>query len=158
MLTSAPGATVLTWDPLLRLYETVGGGATARFAYDGGTIIAEYNASNAIRRRIVHGPGIEPALAEAGEPLVSYEGSGISTRLWYHADERGSIVALSDNAGVATAIQRYDEYGRPQAAPAARFGYTGQPWMYLVTNSWQAAVGGGVAGAIGDIRLAFKHD
>lgn len=30
--------------------------------------------------------------------------------------------------------------------------------VYLVTNSWQAAVGGGIAGTIGDARLAFRRE
>ncbi len=70
----------------------------------------------------MHGPGTD-------EPLVWYEGSGTSDRRSLHSDERGSVVALSDSAGNATAINRYDEFGIPGAANAGRFQYIGQTWM-----------------------------
>jgi RHS repeat-associated protein len=70
----------------------------------------------------VFGPGLD-------EPLVSYEGSNLSDRHWLHADERGSIVAVSNDSGAVTAINRYDEYGFPQGTLAAPFGYTGQQWI-----------------------------
>jgi hypothetical protein len=44
---------------------------------------------------------------------------------WLHADERGSIVALSDQSGNATAINRYDEYGIPAQGNVGLFQYTG---------------------------------
>jgi RHS repeat-associated protein len=65
----------------------------------------------------------------ADEPLVWYEGSGTSDRRWLHADERGSIVAVSDNSGSAIAINRYDEYGKPASTNLGRFQYTGQAWL-----------------------------
>jgi RHS repeat-associated protein len=46
-----------------------------------------------------------------------------------HADERGSIIAISDAAGNPIAINRYDEYGKPQAGNIGRFQYTGQMWL-----------------------------
>ena len=67
LLISATGGIALAYDPVLRLYQTSGGSAgTTRFAYDGTALIAEYNSSNAMLRRYVHGPG-------ADEPLVWYE-------------------------------------------------------------------------------------
>lgn len=73
-------------------------------------------------RRYVPGPGVD-------EPLVWYEGSGTGDRRWLHADERGSVIAVSDGAGTALAINRYDEYGIPQSGNAGRFQYTGQAWL-----------------------------
>ena len=52
----------------------------------------------------LNGPGSD-------EPLVWYEGTGTSDRRFLVADERGSIVAVTDSAGAALAINRYDEYG-----------------------------------------------
>jgi hypothetical protein len=40
---------------------------------DGADAIAEYNASNTLLRRYVHGPGVD-------EPIVWYEGAGVSDR------------------------------------------------------------------------------
>jgi RHS repeat-associated protein len=88
----------------------------------GAALIAEYDGSNALQRRYVHGPGVD-------EPLVRYEGSGTSDRHWYHADERGSIVATSDGSGAITSVNSYDEYGIPGGANTGRFQYTGQQWL-----------------------------
>jgi RHS repeat-associated protein len=120
-LISASGGVTLSYDPLGRLYQT-SGSATTRFGYDGINLIAEYNSSNALQRRYVFGPG-------TNEPLVWYEGTGTSTRRWFHADERGSIVATSDSSGYMSNINTYDEHGIPGASNSGRFQYTGQAWI-----------------------------
>ena len=53
----------------------------------------------------------------------------MTDRRWLHADERGSIVAITNAAGTAIAINSYDEYGIPGTANAGRFQYTGQAWL-----------------------------
>jgi RHS repeat-associated protein len=122
-LITGGGGNTLAYDPLGRLYQhVVAGGATIRFLYDGDAMISEYNGSSVLQRRYVHGPGVD-------EPLVWYEGAGTGTRKWWHADERGSLIALSDGIGAVTSVNRYDEYGVPQSAIAGRFGYTGQAWL-----------------------------
>lgn len=123
MLVSGPGSVTLSYDPLLRLYQTTGS-ATTRFAYDGHSLIAEYDGSSSLQRRYVHGPGVD-------EPIVWYEGTGTSDRRWLHADERGSVVAISDSTGnLVGGRNRYDEYGNLQGATiTGRFGYTGQAWL-----------------------------
>jgi RHS repeat-associated protein len=121
LLKTATGGVTLAYDPAMRL-DDVTGAATTRFAYDGLDMIAEYNAAGALQRRFVHGPG-------ADEPLVQYEGAGTSDRRWLHADERGSVVAISDASGNMLTINRYDEFGKPQATNAGRFQYTGQMWL-----------------------------
>jgi RHS repeat-associated protein len=123
MLTSASGGITLAYDPALRLYQTAGGSAgTTRFAYDGVDLIAEYDGSNAMVRRYVHGPGTD-------EPLVWYEGSGTSDRRSLHSDERGSVVAVTNGSGTITATNAYDEYGIPKSTNLGRFQYTGQTWL-----------------------------
>jgi hypothetical protein len=120
LLTSAPSSTTLSYDPANRLYQTAGGGTTTRFGYDGSQMIGEYNSANTLQRRYVFGPGTD-------EPLVWYEGTGTATRRYFHADERGSVVAVSDASGnMVTALNRYDEYGNAQGTLTGRFGYTGQ--------------------------------
>jgi RHS repeat-associated protein len=98
------------------------GTTTTRFLYDGAEMIAEYDGSNALLRRYVHGPG-------ADEPLVWYEGAGTGDRRWLLADQLGSIVAVSNGAGAASAINSYDEHGMPGPSNSGRFGYTGQAWL-----------------------------
>jgi RHS repeat-associated protein len=123
LLTSASGGVALTYDPALRLYQLSGGSpGTQRFAYDGQNLIAEYDGSHAMLRRYVHGPGTD-------EPLVWYEGSGTTDRRFLHADERGSIVAVTNSSGSALSINAYDEYGKPGSSNAGRFQYTGQAWL-----------------------------
>ncbi len=63
------------------------------------------------------------------EPLVWYEGTGTADRHWLHADERGSVVAVTNDSGAATAIDSYDEYGVPASGNVGRFQYTGQAWL-----------------------------
>jgi RHS repeat-associated protein len=111
---------MMTYDPLGRYHWIGSGGPVSWMQYDGGTIIEETN--GAILRRYVPGPGTD-------EPVVWYEGPTLTDRRWLHADERGSIVAVSNNAGGVIAINRYDEYGIPAATNIGRFGYTGQAWL-----------------------------
>ena len=90
--------------------------------YDGDQAIGEVGYDGVIKRRYVYGPGTD-------EPILWYEGSGTSDSRWLHADERGSIVAVSDASGNPLAINSYDEYGVPGSGNAGRLGYTGQAWL-----------------------------
>ncbi|WP_370374804.1 RHS repeat-associated core domain-containing protein [Maricaulis sp.] len=60
---------------------------------------------------------------------MQYAGASVSTRQWLLADERGSIVAVTDWSGASIQINSYDEYGAPASGNAGRFGYTGQVWL-----------------------------
>jgi hypothetical protein len=111
-----------SYDPLGRLRHTASGGVTRQFHYDGDTLTAEYDGANTILRRYVHGPG-------ADEPLVWYEGTGTAVRKWLIADERGSVIALANDAALATQINVYDEYGVSGPANQGRFQYTGQAYL-----------------------------
>jgi len=122
LLKTGPSSATLDYDPAKRLYQTVGSGVTTRFQYDGQSLVAEYNGSNTLLRRYVHGPGVD-------EPVVWYEGSVLNDRRWLHADERGTIVALSNGSGTSIAINKYDEYGIPASTNVGRFSYTGQTWL-----------------------------
>jgi RHS repeat-associated protein len=125
-LVSGPNMTTIGYEPsgnqILQLYQS-NTGADTRFGWDGDMLNMEINANGgAVLRRYVPGPGTD-------EPVVWYEGPGLADRRWLHADERGSIVAVSNNAGAAIAINRYDEYGIPAATNIGRFQYTGQAWL-----------------------------
>ncbi len=69
--------------------------------------------------------------------MLWYEGSGTGDRRWLHADERGSIIAVSNGSGTVTNINSYDgaegvaqpQYGIPGPANVGRFQYTGQAWI-----------------------------
>lgn len=121
-LVSASSGAQLTYDPLGRLWKSGTSAGSTQFLYDGDRLVAEYDAGGAMVRRYVHGEG-------ADEPLVQYDGAGVSSPRYLFADHEGSIVALSDVGGSVTAIDRYDEYGIPAAGNAGRFQYTGQVWL-----------------------------
>jgi RHS repeat-associated protein len=120
-LTSTSTGVSLKYDPLLRLQETVAT-TTTRFGYDGLDLIAEYNGSNALLRRYVHGPGMD-------QPLVWYEGTGTTDRRFLSIDERGSVIAVTDSSGNLITANSYDEYGIPGSGNIGRFQYTGQAWL-----------------------------
>jgi len=118
---TASGGINLNYDPVGRLHE-VAGSATTRFLYDGADMIAEYNTSGTVLRRYVHGPGV-------GEPLVWYEGSGTSDKRYLMADERGSVIGVTNSSGTVTQVNRYDAYGVPDSGNVGQFQYTGQRWI-----------------------------
>ena len=125
-LVSASGAknATLRYDPLGRLYETVGGGNTTRFLYDGDELVAEYDGSGTTLRRYVHGIGTD-------DPVVWFEGAGFGWSSMQHlrTDHQGSIVHVADYNGNVIAINAYDEFGIPKAGNLGRFQYTGQAWI-----------------------------
>lgn len=121
LLVTRSGGAALIHDPLMRLYQTNADGNTW-FTLDGAEIASEHNSVGLVKRRYVRGPGMD-------EPIVWYEGAGTSDRRFLHADERGSIIAVSDAAGNPIAINKYDEYGVPAPGNLGRFQYTGQAWM-----------------------------
>ncbi|AMG72867.1 YD repeat protein [Sphingopyxis granuli] len=114
----------LRYDPLGRLYETVGGGLTTRFLYDGDELVGEYHAAGTLQRRYVHGASVD-------DPIIWYEGASVATTALrrLRANWQGSIVAIADDAGAALAINGYDEWGIPSATNSGRFQYTGQAWL-----------------------------
>ncbi len=109
-----------TYDPAGRLAQ-VAGSETRAFLYDGPNLIGEYQGGGIVAR-YVHGPG-------ADEPLMAIQ-NGVTS--YFVADERGSIVALSNPSGVQ-GVQAYDEYGRAfqtsGSSGVGRFGFTGQTWF-----------------------------
>ncbi len=109
----------MTYDPLGRLAKTTVGAAVTAFLYDGADLVAEYNSTGTLVRRYVHGPAVD-------EPLVWYEGSGTTDRRWLHADERGSVVAVSNSSGASIATYSYGPYGETANWSGSRFRYTGQ--------------------------------
>ncbi|MCA1748504.1 MAG: hypothetical protein LC634_02865, partial [Sphingomonadales bacterium] len=118
-------AFALRYDGKGRLQRTSGGGSSTNYyVYDGDQLVAEYTGSGNVRRRFVHGAGVD-------DPLVWFEGASTaaSNRQYLLADERGSIVGVSNNSGTVTTINVYDDWGIPGTGNAGRFGYTGQIWL-----------------------------
>ena len=121
-LVQASNGAELRYDPLGRLFQTSGGGKVRQFLYDGDQLTLEYDGSNSLIRRYVHGPGED-------DPMLWYEGAGLGDRRLLFADQQGSVVGVSDPSGNMLAINSYDEYGMPAAGNRGRFQYTGQAWI-----------------------------
>lgn len=124
-LVSASGAisAQLRYDPLGRLYETNGSAGITRFLYDGDELVAEYDTANTILRRYAHGPGSD-------DPVAWFEGSAMGTnRRMLLGDHQGTIVSMANDTGALIQINRYDDWGVPEATNAGRFQYTGQAWI-----------------------------
>jgi len=128
LLSNGPNSSALAYDPMMRLQQIVSGSSTTRFAYDGLARVAEFDGSNAVQRRYVHGPGTD-------EPIVWYQGSGTTDRRFLSSDERGSIISVTDSSGTLLGINKYDEFGIPQLDASGinintgKFQYTGQAWL-----------------------------
>ncbi len=142
LLAATNGGLSFYYDGVGRLVEYTSSVST-RFFYDGNQMAAEVaNPGGGILRRYVWGAGVD-------EALVWYEGSGTGDKRddgrpvprtglgsmgcfppsSLHADERGSVIAVSDTSGAVTNINTYDEYGIPGAGNVGRFQYTGQAWL-----------------------------
>lgn len=130
---SAPTATTLRYDASGRLTEVTNSNANL-FVYDGGNMVSSLKivaGTPTLARRWVWGPGSD-------EPLLWYEGAGTADRRWLVPDERGSVVAVMDAAGSATAINTYDEYGIPGSG-TGQIRYAGQAWISSIGLSYNKA-------------------
>jgi len=122
LLSSSRGAR-LVYDTMGRLSETSFESAgTTRFVYDGDQLALEYDAAGNVLRRYVHGAGED-------DPLLWYEGAGVTDRRSLQADHQGSVVSVADAGGNAIEINSYDEYGVGAKSNIGRFQYTGQAWL-----------------------------
>ena len=125
-LISATGAktATLAWDPLGRLWRVAGASSDTRFLYDGDQLAAEYDAAGTLLRRYAWGPDVD-------EPVLWDEGGALDctgARLLM-GDHQGSVIGLATCAGARLSVNRYDEWGTPDAINAGRFQYTGQAWL-----------------------------
>ena len=92
------------------------------FLYDGDELVAEYNTGGTLLRRYAHGSSVD-------DPVVWYEGAGLTTPRWLHSNWQGSVVAVTDSSASSIATNSYDEWGIPAATNQGRFQYTGQAWV-----------------------------
>lgn len=122
LVSSSRGAR-LVYDPLGRLFQTsFGAGDVTQFLHDGDQLTLEYDGAGNVLRRYVHGPGDD-------DPLLWYEGAGLTDRRSLQVDAQGSVISVADANGNAIEVNSYDEYGLPAASNIGRFQYTGQAWI-----------------------------
>jgi len=113
-------ASTLSYDPLGRLWRVVNSAGDTRYLYDGSDMIFTYNGPSG-NMHFIFGP--------AGDEAIAGFPSGTTPNRWFHADERGSVLAQTDTGGNLGLVQSYDEYGIPASGNSSQFQYTGQ--MYL---------------------------
>ncbi|WBY08319.1 hypothetical protein PIB19_01975 [Sphingomonas sp. 7/4-4] len=113
----------IVYDALGRIIQTTSPSTTpTRFLYDGDQLVEEFDASGTVLRRYVHGPGED-------DPLLWYEGAGLTGLRSLQVDHQGSVVSVADGGGNVIGVNAYDEYGIPAANNIGRFQYTGQAWI-----------------------------
>jgi RHS repeat-associated protein len=103
--------------------------------YSGDALVLEYNGSGSgavVSQRYVHGDRVD-------EPLVSYSGATLASRVFLHVDHQGSVVAHSGNKGDVVQVNAFDSYGIPKASNVGRFGYTGQTWLSQIGLNYYKA-------------------
>lgn len=92
--------------------------ANVKYLGDGNQEIAEYDGgSGALLRRYVYGPGID-------EPVATIDAGG--ARTYHHQDGLGSVIALSNGTGAATASFTHGPYGETTNAAGTAYRYTGR--------------------------------
>jgi RHS repeat-associated protein len=122
------GATVVSYayDPEGRRASRTQGAATVNYLYAMGQEIAEYSgaAPGTLVARHVPGPGLD-------EPLATVTGTPASrTRLWYHADAQGSVIARSDSMGMLpAAAERYTYTPYGITGPGSGAAQVGFRWL-----------------------------
>jgi RHS repeat-associated protein len=89
-------------DPFGRRIEKSSSAGSSIYAYDGGNVIEEANASGAVVARYAQGLGIDVPLAMLRSGATSY----------YHADGLGSVTSLSNAAGSLAQTYGYDSFGK----------------------------------------------
>lgn len=112
-------------DPLGRMKRIRNSSGWLRmFVYDGDHIASELRHDDRVlQHRYVYGPGDD-------EPLIWYDySSGSLVKKFMTADERGSIVAVTNSSGAVLGVNSYDEYGIPASGNLGMFQFTGQAWL-----------------------------
>ncbi len=102
-----------------QLYASKVNGLRQTYLYDGSQLVAEYGSTGELLRRYVHGVGSDA-------PLAWYEYEDDNDILFYHADERGSIISETSITGKVEATHQYGPYGELLTDSPSRFRYTGQ--------------------------------
>jgi RHS repeat-associated protein len=118
-LISTSAGVALTYDPLGRLWNSGG----TQMLFDGDQLVAEYNVAGTTQySRFFNGDGED-------ESFGVLTGAGLANVNFFYADQQESVIGIGHGAGDITEVNRYDEYGIPQAGNGGRFQYTGQIYL-----------------------------
>jgi RHS repeat-associated protein len=118
------------WDTITYTYDFAGrriakaydGTTVTKYLYDGGQILAEYDGSNNLLHKYIHGPGVD-------QPICMIDVNDANATYYYHFDGLGSVVALSDDSGDTVQVYEYSVFGQAAASDPNhpnRFLFTGR--------------------------------
>jgi len=101
---------------------------TTKYCYDGDQVIAEYDGSDTLLRKFVYGPGID-------EPVCMIDVADGNKVYYYHFDDLGSVIALTDTSGTFVEYYEYDVFGEPTiwdaiAQEIVESSVVGNPYMF----------------------------
>ena len=115
LLSETSSGVAFTYDPLDRRESKSAGGSSLTYIYDGEDVIAEYDGQGQLARKFIHDPGIDsPILIDTG-----------AEQYYYHTNDLGSVVALTDSTAAVAETYRYTAYGQPETPSAL-----GNPYLY----------------------------
>ena len=123
--------TEYAYDSTDRRTMVIADGVMTRTLWSGADEVGEYDTAGTLQRRFI--PDGSGAM-DARLAMVSSTGD-VS---WFHTNHQGSVIAMSNASGAATAFANYSEYGKfgtnaagsPLNSPpgGSPFGYTGRQW------------------------------
>lgn len=111
------------YDALGRRIEKTTTSGTIAYVYDGSGILRESSSTGTLS--YIQGPGIDEALAREDSS---------SALQYYHADGLGSIVKMTDQAGIVTLARQYDAWGNLGIG-------TGEPGYAFTGREWDPETG-----------------
>ncbi|HEX8125347.1 MAG TPA: RHS repeat-associated core domain-containing protein, partial [Allosphingosinicella sp.] len=112
----APQSIGLAYDPLGRFRGVYSSTTSVALDFVGAELLGSRINGGPTTERYVYGPGVD-------EPMVGFDNAG--ALYYFHADERGSVIANSGSTGSTIRTVAYDEYGKPSVF-SSRFLYAGK--------------------------------
>ncbi len=112
-----------------RTKQATSGCLTEHFLYDGANVVLDLNASNQVVHAYVNGLGIDQPV-ERIDFLNGTQLSALSSRLVYHTDALGSVVAMTDSGQQTAKSYSYEVFGKIRSETGSlvinRYTFTGR--------------------------------
>jgi RHS repeat-associated protein len=110
-----------------RIVRTVNNVVT-KYIYDNEDILFELDEDENITARYTHGPGIDAPISIKRDTDID---GVLDTTFYYHQNEIGSVIAMTDSSGNVVQSYVYDAYGRivqKTGSVGNSYTYTGREW------------------------------
>ena len=93
--------------PFNKTKQTQAGCLSSRYVYDGPNVVLDLNSSNEVVHAYVNGPSIDQPIER-----IAFIGGEPRTRLVYHTDGLGSVVAVTDSQQLTAKSYQYEAFGK----------------------------------------------